>query len=232
MTAPSSHASDDPAVPSSGWLVGADPARTPTAPSGAEQRSARLTARLDAYARYAALVAEEAAAVLRGDAARAEALAGERSALADHWTELRAAAGLGGADDQASFGDLFADALREADHQSAVDLALRHQLSRVADGLRALPAPAEEAGEGAAESPATQSPATESPTAGSTVAGVVAALAGSLVEARSRGLDAALSGYFPGATGGVSVAAELAAVYGPDAGAGGETGGQRLDVRF
>ena len=210
---PHSRPADDPA-PTSGWLVGDPRDHPPAAPSGADQRSARLTARLEAYSRYGGLVAEEAAAVVCGDVARAEAIAAERAALTEHYAELRAAAGSGGAD-PTGFGDLLSDALREADHQSAVDLALRRQLVHVVEGIRALPAPAD--GPGAADGPGG-------------VAGVVASFAGRLVAARSQGVGGALSGYFPGVGAGAGGAAEPGAGYAADEGGSGE--GQRLDVRF
>ena len=202
-----------------GWLVGEPPSRPPTAPSGAEQRSARLSARLDVYARYGSLVAEQAAAVLRGDLARAEALGSEREALAEHYEELRAAEPVGEA---LPFRETLADALLEVDHQAAVDLTLRRELTRVAEGLRALPAPAEPV------SPADAAPAEAEPT----VDGVVASLAGVLVDARSQGVGGALSGYFPGIAGGVG-GAEVATLYAEDGGEGtGPAEGSRLDVRF
>src|SRR5690242_16711940 len=201
-----------------GWLVGEPPTRPPSAPSGPEQRSARLGARLDVYARYGALVAEEAAAVLRGDAARAEALAAERAALAEHYEEIRAAEPAG---PTPPFRETLADALVEADHQAAVDLALRRELTRVDEGLRALPSP---------------DPAEPEPT----VDGVVAALGGMLIDARAQGVGGALSGYFPGIAGGVG-GAEVATLYGEAPGGGAEERGagprtapegRRLDLRF
>ncbi len=216
MTPPSS-------APSQGWLVGEPPGRPPTAPDGAEQRSARREARMEVYARYGSLVAEEAAAVLRGDAARVEALEGERAALAEHYEELRAAEPTGEAID---FRETLADALLEADHQSAVDLTLRRELTRVAEGLRALPAPA------AGEASAAPEVEDETPTVGR----AVAALAGALIDARTQGVGGALSGYYPGIAGGVG-GAEIVTLYddagrepGDDAAAGPE--GSRLDVRF
>lgn len=207
-----------------GWLVGEPPTRPPAAPSGAEQRSARLSARLDVYARYGALVAEEAAAVLRGDPARAEALGAERAALAEQYEELRAAEPAGGAE-AIPFRETLADALVEAEHQAAVDLTLRRELTRVAEGLRALPAPAVEPAESRAEVGGGEP----------TVAGVVASLAGALIDARSQGVGGALSGYFPGIAGGVG-GAEVATLYAEDGGGGGAGAvgpeGSRLDVRF
>jgi hypothetical protein len=209
--------------PSDGWLVGEPPTWRPAAPSDAEQRSARLSARLDVYARYGALVAEEAAAVLRGDLARAEALGVERAALAEHYEELRAAEPAGGV---LPFRETLADALVEADHQAAVDLTLRRELTRVAEGLRLLPAPPGELDEmdGAAATAELAEP---------TVDGVVSSLAGRLIDARAQGVGGALSGYFPGIAGGVG-GAEVATLYAEDSGDGaaGAAEGTRLDVRF
>lgn len=239
----SRHLQTDVVPPGTGWLVGTDLGRPPAAPSGAEQRAARLAARLEVYARYGTLMADEAAAVLRGDSARAEALSTERMALAEQFEELRAAAAAaaeaaGAAGGEAvAFADLLADALVEADHQTAVDLALRRQLEGVAAGLRALPAP-----DGPALAPG-EPAAAAGDDAGSgesgraSVAGVVATFAGALIGARAQGVGGTLSGHFPGVAGGAGSAPDLGMGYGDDAGRGdagrgGIGDGSRLDLRF
>lgn len=226
MTPPSSsHPPASPTAPSAGWVVGEPSGRPPAALSGAEQRSARLGARLDLYARYGALVAEQAAAVLRGDVARAESLGAERAALAEHYAELRAAEPVL---EEADFRATLADALVEADHRAAVDLTLRRELTRVAEGIRTLPAPAGEDGPAEGEGGGDGAP---------TVGSAVAALGGALIDARSQGVGGALSGYFPGIAGGVG-GAEVATLYADDAGRDARAGGSgaaegtRLDVRF
>lgn len=208
-------------APRAGWVVGEPPGRPPAAPTVTEQRSARLGARLEVYSRYGALMAEAAGAVLRGDVARAEALAAERAALEEHYAELRAAEPAAEAPD---FREALADALVEADHQAAVDLTLRRELTRVSEGLRALPAPEE-------EPPVESAEAGETGTTGSAVAG----FGGALIEARTQGVGGALSGYFPGIAGGVG-GAEVAMLYAEETGEGdgaaGPVEGSRLDVRF
>lgn len=109
------------------WTVGLAPAPAAVDPSSARAR--RLEARLAVYAQYAAVTAEQAAAVLVGDDDRAAALAAERATAAEHFDELRAApVGDPGAASAIPFCDALTDALAELAHQGAVDAALQRRL--------------------------------------------------------------------------------------------------------
>jgi hypothetical protein len=102
-------------------------------------RDARLEARLAAYTRYAATVAEQFNAALHGDAERAGAICAERELLGEHYAELceRPAAA-----DAAPFGALLADAIVELDHQVGIELALRQRIAALRDeALRVLHEP-------------------------------------------------------------------------------------------
>lgn len=110
------------------WHVGQ--VAPPRAPDAATARAARLEARLAVYAQYAAVVAEEAAAVLAGDEARRAALSAERGATAEHFAELRDADATGGV---ATFAIALTDALHEIRHQDAVDDALGRRLRALRD---------------------------------------------------------------------------------------------------
>jgi hypothetical protein len=182
------------------WVVGA-PAEgaAATRPDAAARRAARLEARLAVYARYAGLVAAEAAAVATGDAPRAVALRAEREATAEHWAEM---ADAGAADADAAgavrpFDATLDEALSELHHQAAADQALRRHLGALRDAMRrgaalaALP-PAAAPDDGASAPDPTD------------VTGLtdMAGMAGALVTARVAGVGAgALAGHFPGAVG-------------------------------
>jgi hypothetical protein len=93
-------------------------------------RDARLEARLAAYTRYAATVAEQFSAALHGDAERAGAICAERELLGEHYAELceRAPAA-----DVQPFGALLADAIVELDHHVGIELALRQRIAALRD---------------------------------------------------------------------------------------------------
>lgn len=115
------------------WQVGH--ASAPTAPNPAATRAARLEARLTVYAQYAAVVADEADAVVAGDEERRTALRAARGAAAEHFAELREA-GESLAVDTATgtaFSDALTDALHELRHQEAVDGVLARRLRALND---------------------------------------------------------------------------------------------------
>jgi hypothetical protein len=109
-----------------------------TPPEPAHARAARLEARLAVYAQYAAVVAEQAAATVDGDAARAAVLAAERERVAEHFTELQgapAADGSAPAAGAATFRAALDEALAELAHQGAVDVALAQRLVTLRDAV-------------------------------------------------------------------------------------------------
>lgn len=123
----------DPVVASggTGWQIGSS--APPRLPDPLRTRAARLEARLAVYSRYAAAVAEEAAAVVDGDEQRRVALTAERDAAAEHFAELRDAAAEDGSA-KPMFSDALTDALHELRHQDAVDQALGRRLRALRDG--------------------------------------------------------------------------------------------------
>lgn len=78
------------------------------------------------YAQYAAVLAEEATAVVGGDDARRAALAAARGDAAEHFSELRAQGG--GTPGPLAFDDALNDALHELRHQDTIDQALAGHL--------------------------------------------------------------------------------------------------------
>ncbi len=208
-------------------------------------RAARLEARLAVYAQYAAVVAEQAAATLAGDEARATALAEERERVAEHFGELRAPVGGSGAG-AASFGAALDDALAELAHQGAVDSALGARLATLREAvmrgaswggaaagdapeparpaLRAL-APGAPPDGAAPDDAAPDDGALADAPAGELVDGV---FGGALVAARAAGVGGALDGHYPGRAARDEYAAGWPAGVAP----AGATDAPRFDIRF
>ncbi len=197
MTPPPSAHDEARAPAADGAAAGVEPLRA---------RAARLEARLAVYTQYAAVVAEQAAAHLEGDAARVAELAGARERAAEHFEELRAPLAAGHAGP--SFRDALDDALAELAHQGAVDSALGRHLAALRDAARrgagwggagptlALPAAA---GGTPAEGPAPAPAPAAEPIPEPAVDGAVdAARGGALVAARAAGVGGVLDGRFPG----------------------------------
>lgn len=166
-----------------------------------DARAARLEARLAVYAQYAAVVAEQAAATLGGDEARAAVLDEARERVAEHFGELCTPAPMAGTP---SFRAALDDALAELAHQGAVDSALGARLAALREAvvrgaawgagddgpaLLALPAPAV-AGATATEEPAATETADPDPVHG--------VFGGALTAARAAGIGGALGGQYPG----------------------------------
>ena len=202
---------------------------TPHTRPANEQRTARLEARLELYAQYAALLGEEMTAAWSTEPAHAGTLtrdlARARAELAERYDELR-----GWPEDAApsapeAFGSVLADAVLEMDQQRLLDQALRARAETLT-GARLLAA-----GDAVNGDPAHGDPESGDPENGDVREGDVpdgvAALGGALVAARSSGVGGVLGGQYPGvagagAIGALGVAAEDAA----------PVGGTRLDVRF
>ena len=214
---------------------------TPLPP--ADQRAARLDARLALYAQYAGLVSDEMAAAWSTDPDRAgrhtREIARMRGELAEHYAELKAV-------DEApagreAFGGVLAEMVTELEHQAALDRALRSQV----ETLRrlALPAAAQspvdvgpDAGsvepvgasseQATAVQPLAEQPLAEQPHAEHRHAAdaVDAAFGGALVAARTGGVGGMLGGQYPGVATGAFQAGAL--------GTAPESDGARLDVRF
>lgn len=109
----------------SGWYVGQS--APPCTPDPVAARAARLEARLAVYAQYGLVIAEEAAAFVKGDEARRAALTTEREATAEHFAELCDVAAID-AYGTSAFADALTDALHELRHQDAVDEVLERRL--------------------------------------------------------------------------------------------------------
>lgn len=112
-----------------GWRVG--DVQAPCAPDLALARTARLEARLVVYARYAAIVAEGAAALVAGDEARQVALVEARHDAAEHFAELREVEPI--VDPCAAFGDVLSEACHELRFQDGIDRALRRTLGTLCE---------------------------------------------------------------------------------------------------
>ncbi len=268
MTGPSPSLAPDPfgavqhppsAAPTAGWVVGAGASVPATVPAPATRLTARLEARLAVYAQHAATVAEQAAATLAGDLVRADVLAREREASAEHFGELQltlaSARGLVAGADVPSFEALLGDALVELEHQAAVDLALRQRLVALRDAV------SRGAAWAASGTPALLGSGLPAPAA--TAAGIVptgsglsqpvgdvlAADAADLsvraleplergwVEARADGVGRTLGGHYPGVAARGDAAAALAAaeragVRGVEDGRDGPAGAGHVDLRF
>ena len=245
-----------PALPAAGWVVGASASPPATIPAPATRLAARLEARLAVYAQHAATVAEQAAATLAGDLVRADVLAREREASAEHFGELQltleSASGLVAGAGAPSFEALLTDALVELEHQAAVDLALRQRLVALRE---AVSRGAAWAGSGMLALPAPAFPVSASTTAGIVPTGLassepvndvgadeatevpVRALERGWVAARADGVGRTLGGYHPGVAARGDAAAALTAVD-RAAGRAGEQGRDRsagaghVDLRF
>jgi hypothetical protein len=242
-------------LPTAGWVVGSEGRAPAAGPDAAARRAARLDARLAVYAQHAAALAEEAAATLAGDQARADAFGRRRSAAAEHFVELQGDLAPAAAGDPPPFDALLSDALLELEHQAAVDLALRQRLVALRDAMTrgatwvseterpALPAGAAPVPELAAlPELASATPPAEGPPVqdGETPVPALEALEGlegGLVAARADGVGRALGGQYPGLVTREEVASVLAAaervatpVPGEAVGASGHPG--RLDVTF
>jgi hypothetical protein len=223
----------------------------PPTPDAARARAARLEARLAVYAQYAAVVAEQAAAVAAGDAARVDALAAERARVAEHFGELRAPAA-GPDAGAASFRAALDDALAELAHQGAVDSALGARLAALREAairgagwatpagatperpraaLAAPGAPARGDGE-AALADAIHPGAAAAGAAAGTPDPIDAVLGGALVAARAAGVGGALGGQFPGRGPRDEAAAAYPASRAGEAGAPDADDAPHVDIRF
>ena len=242
------------ASPAAGWVVGAGASTPATVPAPATRLAARLEARLAVYAQHAATVAAQAAATLAGDLVRADALAREREASAEHFGELQltlaSASGLVAGADVPSFGALLTDALVELEHQAAVDLALRQRLVALRDavsrgaawaasGMPALPASTATAAGIVPTGPALPERVRDAPAADASEvpAAALEPLERGWVEARADGVGRALGGHYPGvaARGDAAsalAAAERAGVHGTEEGRDGPAGAGHVDLRF
>jgi hypothetical protein len=241
-----------PAQPSAGWVVGAGASTPATIPTSAARLAARLEARLVVYARHAAAVAEQAAATLAGDLARADTLAREREDSAEHFEELQltlaSAGGLVTGAGVPSFEALLSDALLELEHQAAVDLALRQRLVALRDamsrgaswaaaGVPALPASTSTAAGIVLEALAPSQSAADVQADDSTHDGPVRPLERGLVAARADGVGRPLGGHYPGLAARGDAAAALTAVdraggRAGEQGRGGPAGAGHVDLRF
>lgn len=105
------------------------PLSEPAAPHG----HVALRTRLQAYARYAELVAQQLAALDEGDLARVQQLTAERERVHHVLGEATGAASDGGPDDTAElrveFPELLAEALRALEGRTAAEQVLRDRLS-------------------------------------------------------------------------------------------------------
>jgi hypothetical protein len=229
--APPGALAEPPALPAAGWVVGSEGRAPASGPDAAARRAARLDARLAVYAHHAAALAEQAAATLTGDQARADALGLARSAAAEHFAELQADAGAastGAASALPPFDALLSDALLELEHQAAVDLALRQRLVALREamargatwvsetGLPALPAGVAAAASElealpdlAPATPSVEEALDEVDEAAPTRA--LEGLEGGLVAARADGVGRALGGQYPGLVSREAAASTLAA---------------------
>lgn len=195
-------------------------------------RAARLEARLAVYAQYAAVVAEQAAAVAGGNAERAAALADERERVAEHYAELQDAVGTGAP----SFRAALEEALAELAHQGAVDVALAQRLVSLRDAVvrGAAWAASGTAGPARLALPAPDAPAADTsdahaspePREGDDALGTT--LGNALVAARAAQVGGALAGHFPGRGG----RDEWPAGWPASDTAAEAPAGPRLDVRF
>jgi hypothetical protein len=203
-------------------------------------RAARLEARLAVYAQYAAVVAEQAAATLAGDEARATALAEERERVAEHFGELRAPVGGAGAG-AASFGAALDDALAELAHQGAVDSALGARLATLREAVMRgaswggaaagdAPEPARPALRALAPGAAPGDGGPDDGQPGDAPAGelVDGVFGGALVAARAAGVGGALDGHYPGR----AARDEYAAGWPAGVATAGATDAPRFDIRF
>jgi hypothetical protein len=186
------------------------------------------------------VVAEQAAATVAGDLARADALAAERERVAEHFGELQAP--VGGGAGTPSFRTALDDALAELAHQGAVDAALDARLGALREAVvrgaawgaadaptaphsaprsapRALP-PGAPAVPGATPDAADDAPSADAAPA-DPVHGV---FGGALVAARAAGVGGALGGQYPG----LLARDEYAPLPTPAP----EAGVPRVDIRF
>ncbi|MGZ8378623.1 MAG: hypothetical protein ACXW0Z_15455 [Gemmatirosa sp.] len=220
-----------PALPAAGWVVGSEGRAPVSGPDAAARRAARLDARLAVYAQHAAALAEQAAATLDGDQARADAFGLQRSAAAEHFAELQGDAGAASPGAAAPFDALLSDALLELEHQAAVDLALRQRLAGLRDAMArgatwvsetGLPALTAGAGSPGTELEALPDFATapvdpmdgeldEAAMPAHPLEGLEGGLEGGLVAARADGVGRALGGQYPGLVAREAMASVLAA---------------------
>ena len=205
-----------------------------TPPEAGHARAARLEARLAVYAQYAAVVTEQAAAAVGGDARRAEALAAERERVAEHFSELQGATAAGAP----SFRAALDESLAELTYQGAVDVALAQRLVSLRDAVvrgaawaagepavparRALPSPSASADPAPHHAPP---PAAPDPLDR-------ASLENALVAARAARVGGALAGQYPGRGTRDEWPAGWSAADAAGVGAPEPPDGPRLDVRF